>query len=111
MTDDGGFDKELYDKLFGRCEWQPNGCLQYQGSRNNSGYGNLYHRGRNIMAHRAAFDLCCDEIPDGMFVCHACDRPSCVAPSHLWLGTPLDNVRDKIRKGRAKLKRGFRRRF
>lgn len=40
------------------------------------------------------------EIPVGMYVLHTCDNPSCVRPTHLFLGAQADNVADCAKKGR-----------
>jgi hypothetical protein len=52
------------------------------------------------LAHRVSWRLYRGPIPDGLWVLHKCDTPQCVEPTHLFLGTALDNKRDCIAKGR-----------
>jgi hypothetical protein len=52
------------------------------------------------LAHRVAWEIANGPIPDDRQVCHTCDTPSCVAISHLWLGTDLENRLDCVNKGR-----------
>jgi len=76
------------------------GCREWTGGRNNYGYGTFWLDGRSVKAHRVAHELAVGPIPPGVKVCHSCDNPSCCEPSHLFLGTQSDNVRDSAQKRR-----------
>jgi hypothetical protein len=81
------------------------GCWLWQGCTDPKGYGYIGtggHSGKVLSAHRASYMMEHGSIPDGMFVLHSCDTPSCVRPSHLFLGTARDNTHDMMRKGRAR---------
>lgn len=79
-----------------------NECWNWTNKRTNGrGYGRTYTGYAKWMyAHRASWLINKGPIPDGLFVCHKCDNPSCCNPNHLWLGTNADNQKDKFAKGR-----------
>lgn len=56
---------------------------------------------QRVYSHRFSYSLAYGPILDGLNVLHHCDNPPCVRPDHLFLGTDLDNMQDKVAKGRA----------
>lgn len=79
----------------------PEACWEWDGRRNEKGYGTLSFAGRFARAHRVAWELTYGPIPDGMVICHRCDNPPCCNPAHLFLGTQLENIADREAKGRG----------
>ncbi len=78
-------------------------CWEWQASRLPNGYGQLSVVGvdRPLRAPRVAWELEHGSIDEGLFVCHRCDNPPCVNPSHLFLGSARENTHDMLTKGRV----------
>ena len=65
------------------------------------GYGAISVNAKTVLAHRFSWAEVNGPVPAGMGVLHRCDNPSCVRVDHLFVGTALDNARDRDAKGRT----------
>jgi hypothetical protein len=87
---------------------EQNGCWLWVPRVDVDGYGHLslFHEGKRycLLSHRVSFYLQSTEIDDGLQVNHTCDNPRCVRPDHLYQGTQLDNMQDRL--ARDKFARG-----
>lgn len=78
-------------------------CWNWLGPASDKGYGIAYDSTskRGVGAHRVSWETHHGKIPHRAHVCHKCDNPSCVNPSHLFLGDAQINSSDKSAKGRC----------
>ena len=82
-------------------------CWIWLGGVSGDGYGRFWDGPEKMIgAHRFSWLLAGESIPEGEYVCHHCDNPPCVRPSHLFVGTQQDNIDDKMRKGRHVASKG-----
>ena len=92
----------LEERFWGKVEVPSYGeCWEWTAGKIR-GYGSIFYNGKTHKAHRISWKIHFGKIPKDMCVLHECDNPSCVNPSHLFLGTHKDNSDDKIQKGRFK---------
>lgn len=94
-----------FKQRFNNLRLNSTGCRIWVGKQDGGGQGWSYGRvsvnGRWLRAHRVSYVIFNGPIPPGKMVCHRCDTPLCIEPSHLFLGTNQDNQRDAAAKGRS----------
>jgi hypothetical protein len=81
----------------------PADCWEWQASRSPRGYGKVKIKGRELRAHRVAYEAAKGPIPTGLIVRHTCDNPPCCNPAHLLVGTSADNSADMLERRRQLL--------
>lgn len=99
----------------------PDECWPWHGSLNEAGrglffFGSSREDGRTVAAARVSYELSAG-VPlselerkqwGDLYVCHTCDHPPCMNPRHLYLGSHYTNMRDKVDRGRALSRLGYR---
>lgn len=96
-----GFPMELF--LSKVRKGAPDECWEFQCAPQESGHCRFGWRyesvWRGYMAHRLAYLFSVAD-PGVLCVLHRCDNPPCCNPSHLFLGTTVDNRDDCVKKNR-----------
>jgi len=88
--------KDLHERFMSKVEYDPNGgCWLWSASNDGgAGYGKLSKNPTGErQAHRTAYAMFCEPIPDGLEIDHKCKVPACVNPNHLEVVTRQENMR------------------
>jgi hypothetical protein len=83
----------------------PDDCWEWQGATSGRGYGShgvtgINGKFRTERTHRVSWVIHNGQITSGLCICHTCDNPPCVNPTHLFEGTLNDNIQDMHKKER-----------
>ena len=103
------FEKRFWSKVEKRGDDE---CWPWTASVDSRGYGHIRKQGKTARSHRVSWELRNGPIPSGEHygttcVLHKCDNPLCVNPNHLFLGSVLDNNKDRTKKGRGNKGQSF----
>ncbi len=75
--------------LFGGKE----GCREWAGPKQSSGYGQIRFEGLWYLAHRVAWTALRGEIPPGLTIDHVCENRGCQDVNHMEVVTLAENTR------------------
>ena len=76
-----------------------NNCVIWTKRVDENGYGRCPPG--NSVATRVLWENSYGPIPPGLIIRHRCDNPTCINLDHLELGTQLDNIQDRVDRGRC----------
>jgi len=78
------------------------GCWYWHGASDSNGYGHIsIPLTKNLkQSTHVVWEWAWGPVPPDVFLLHKCDTPSCVRPTHLFLGDAKANMQDCLAKGR-----------
>lgn len=82
-----------------------NGCWEWKYSKQR-GYGVLRRHGKSWGVHRISYFMFNKNVDmsllndPSIYICHLCDNPPCINPTHLFLGNEQINKADAVKKRR-----------
>lgn len=95
--------EDIIDQLLTQYIIDEDGCHIWTGQYYDNGYGRIsrHHKrsGFHGRAHVASYQYHIGHVPDGLLVCHECDKKGCINPECLWVGTNQENQLDASSKG------------
>ena len=98
--------KSLNERLLGSIVIkEQNDCWEWT-KYTDGRYGLISIKGKEEKAHRVSYSVFVGDV-GSYHVCHKCDNTLCINPSHLFLGTSKDNMKDMVKKGRHKGKHKY----
>lgn len=78
------------------------GCWEWCGTLDDFGRAQIGLNGKTYKVARLAWQLFRGPIPNGLWVLHHCDNPKCINYyDDLYLGTVIDNTRDRVTRHRS----------
>ena len=83
--------RDAIERFWMKVEMGP-GCWLWLGAKRGKGYGSFFVDGRNVGAHRYAYELANGPIPVGLQIDHLCRTPLCVRADHLEVVTSRINT-------------------
>lgn len=96
---------ESFKKRFWKYVKKTKTYWLWTGGKTRGNYGTFKAYSYKMMrAHRASLIVHGIDLMPDIDVCHSCDNPLCVNPSHLWQGTRSENMQDCLQKGRGRAK-------
>ena len=85
--------KNPKERFFQKISIQPNSCWLWMAATDDKGYARLLVHGKNIRAHRWAYQQFVGPIPEDCEIDHRCRNKSCVNPEHLDAVSHEENMR------------------